>query len=397
MANILFLAHRIPYPPNKGDKIRSWNFLSHLFEKHNVHLGFFVDDAKDMVHVPYLKNLTSSLCFKNVNPVFQKLKSLTGLLTGRALTTSAYPYARLRQYASGLIESGEIDLVFLFSAATGPIVGNGCNVPIVADLVDVDSQKWISYSRDAVWPLSWLYKREGKKLGEYERQLTEKAAFATLVSDQEAELFSSLVPELGAKIQAVPNGVDLALFNPFAYEDLVQGDVVLFTGAMDYQPNIDAVTWFASEIWPAIVARRESAVFRIAGGPAVAKVEALGDLPNVEVVGYVEDMAKEISKATVCVAPLRTARGIQNKVLEGMAMAKPVVATSLANEGINAETGVELLVADGEVAFSEAVLLLLECAEDRSSIANAARAFVEKNFTWNQAFQKLDELIGKSL
>lgn len=397
MANILFLAHRIPYPPNKGDKIRSWNFLSHLLKQHNVHLGFFVDDKQDLIHIPYLETLASSVCFETVNKTGQKIKSLSGLLSGQALTTSAYPYAKLRQYASELVNAGEIDLIFLFSAATGPIVADGNKIPILTDLVDVDSQKWISYGEQAVWPLSWIYKREGKKLGQYERQLTEKSSFSMLVSDQEAELFSSLAPDVEAKVKAVPNGVDLALFDPSLNDSSDQREVVLFTGAMDYQPNSDAVIWFANEIWPAVVARHKNAVFRIAGGPKVSQVEALRSLPNVEVLGYVDDMAKEISEATICVAPLRTARGIQNKVLEGMAMAKPVVATSLANEGINAQHGLELLVADEKDAFAEAVMHLLECPQGRSSISMAARAFVEQQFTWEHAFHKLDQLIEKSL
>lgn len=397
MANILFLAHRIPYPPNKGDKIRSWHFLSHLLDKHNVHLGFFVDDSKDLEHVPFLEKRAASICFEKTTPLAQKVRSLRGLVTGKALTVSAYPYGHIQRYTSELISSENLDLVVLFSAATGPLVSDSCEVPIITDLVDVDSEKWAAYAKNAKWPLSWIYRREGAKLGEYEAELSSRSRETLLVSEQEAELFSVLNPEQASKSHAVPNGVDLQKFSPNLYADPSRNDTIIFTGAMDYQPNIEAVTWFCREIWPMIFAKNNGAIFKIAGGPMTSKLEALKGVPGVEVLGYVDDMAKEIAAAAVCVAPLRTARGIQNKVLEAMAMGKPTVATRLANEGINAVDGDSICVADTASDIAAKVNELIANSVEQKRVGKSARAFVENHFTWDHAFAKLDALVGKYL
>lgn len=395
MANILFLAHRIPYPPNKGDKIRSWHFLSHLFEKHDVHLGFFIDDKNDLSHVPFLKEQAKSICFVEVHPSVQKIQSLKALLTNNPLTIGAYPYGRLRSYAQNLIDAGEVDLVFLFSAATGPIIPASTTVPVVTDLVDVDSQKWLSYSERSLWPLSWLYRREARKLGQYEAALARRSAATLLVSEQEAQLFSSLNDALDGKIHAVSNGVDFEHFTPTASSG--SRKTVLFTGAMDYQPNVEAVGWFSQKVWPHVVKRHPGTIFRIAGGPVHPAVQALAKVAGVEVAGYVPDMASEIAAATVSVAPLQTARGIQNKVLEAMAMEKPVVATSLANEGINAEDGEAIIIADEPSHYVEQVSIFLNDAGACGKVGANARRFVEQNFTWASAFKKLDALVGAAL
>ncbi|MBV1901596.1 MAG: TIGR03087 family PEP-CTERM/XrtA system glycosyltransferase [Kordiimonadaceae bacterium] len=402
MATILFLAHRIPYPPNKGDKIRAWHFLSHLLSKHTVHLGFYVDDKKDLAHIDYLEGLTSSLCYQEVVPFMQKVRSLSGFVTGKSLTEQAYPQSKLKSYSNALLESGEIDLVFLYSAATAPLVPATCQTPVIADLVDVDSQKWASYATGARWPLSYVYNREATKLGALERDIAEASSATLLVSQQEADLFTKLNAGCAGKVKAISNGVDLTHFDATPKgtgANRTAGDdtLVLFTGAMDYQPNIEAVVWFCEHVWPRIRAKAPQANFRIAGGPTTPQVDALAATEGVEVVGYVDNMAEEIAKATVSVAPLRLARGIQNKVLEAMAMSKPVVATSLANEGINADHDTTILVHDDAAAFADAVLTVLRDKATGERLGQAARTFVEENFTWGASYQQLDGLIDELL
>ena len=196
----------------------------------------------------------------------------------------------------------------------------------------------------------------------------------------------------------MPNGVDLTKFDPARY-DIPPGTgmQVIFTGAMDYAPNVEAVCWFAANVWPSIAARNPHARFKIAGGPEQSDVRRLESITGIDVLGYVDDMAATIAGADIVVAPLLTARGIQNKVLEGMAMAKPVVATSAAHEGIAAKAGAQLLVADGANAFAEAVLTLLNDATKREAMGLAARQFIETHHSWQQSHHVLAELLGPLL
>ena len=393
MANVLFLAHRIPYPPNKGDKIRSWNFLSRLAKHHTVHAAFYVDDEQDMQYVPVVQKVVASLCFEKVTPFFQKILSLRGFLNGTSLTESAYPTKKLRKYCSDLISKGEIDYIFLFSAATAAILPKECTVTMIADLVDVDSEKWKSYSKSAAWPLSLVYAREGRKLAIYEEKIVTQADTSVLVSEDEAKVLREHIPLLGHKILAVPNGVDIHIFDPSKYPMPLGSKNLIFTGAMDYQPNIEAVEWFCQNVWAKIKLRHPDATFTIAGGPDVARIKKLETYEGVSVLGYVDDMAKVLSEANIVVAPLRTARGIQNKVLEALSMAKPVVATSLANEGINAQDDTHLIVADTPIQFANAVNKLLENEERQAGLGRAGRKYVQNHFSWSRSFKTLNNLI----
>lgn len=395
MANILFLAHRIPYPPNKGDKIRSWNFLKRLAEHHTVHAGFYVDDPRDLDYISLLEGSVASLSYEEVSPLQQKIRSLSGFLTGKSLTESAYPYSKLKKYANDLFLNKKIDLVFLFSAATAPIVLGNFSGPIIADLVDVDSEKWLAYSKASAWPISWIFRREARLLAKFEAKVAGNAEATLFVSEDETHLFCARHPELVETTVSVKNGVDLVQFNSANYPNVQSGKSLIFTGAMDYQPNIEAVEWFCRQVWPLIYKKHPDATFQIAGGSAGLRVKALEATEGVSVLGYVEDMAEALSRASIVVAPLQTARGIQNKVLEAMAMAKPVVATSLANEGINGEDGKQLLVANTAKSFASAVFSLIDSAEKRAELGTEGRTFVEKGFSWQRSFEELNRLISR--
>ncbi|WP_262691495.1 TIGR03087 family PEP-CTERM/XrtA system glycosyltransferase [Kordiimonas aestuarii] len=400
MARILFLAHRIPYPPNKGDKIRSWHFLKHLFANHDVHVGFYVDQKADLAHIDIFAKLAKSVCVESVDKRWQKIRAVSGLLDGRPLTLSAYPAGRLRAYAQKLLGAGEVDLVFLSSGATGPIVdGLTEAVATITDLVDVDSAKWAMYAPRARWPMSWIYRRESVKLAVYEQALAAQADATLLVSEKEAVFFrAQLQPDVAHRVIAVRNGVDLDYFDP-ARVRAKENDTpeVIFTGAMDYAPNIEAAIWFVRQVWPTVRASVPDAIFTIAGGPRTSAVNALAREPGVRVLGYVDDMAESIAGAQVVVAPLLTARGIQNKVLEGMAMKKAVVATSGAHEGIEAEAGQALLVADDATAFAFNVARVLENPPLRQKLGDAARDFVCAHHCWQNVCENLDQVIETAL
>jgi len=398
MARILFLAHRIPYPPNKGDKIRSWHFLEHLLEKHEVHLGFYVDQPKDLVHLPFLKSKVKSLCCRRVSRWSQLAGALLGLLTGQPMTLAAYPKSKLQAFVDDLFARNEVDLVFLFSGAVAPLVkGKPANIPVIADLVDVDSDKWAAYAEKSGFPMSWFYAREARLLFQFEAEVARISAATTFVSEAEAAVFRGKLPEgIKAAVGHINNGVDLNAFDPQRFADVVlSATTVIFTGAMDYLPNIEAVEWFASDVWPIVRRSVPEAQFVIAGAPVHARVRALADQPNNTVMGFVDDMAQTIAGAGLVVAPLLTARGVQNKVLEGMAMGKAVVATPAAKEGIEATAGEHLMVADGAGDFAEAVVALLHAPEAASTLGHAARQHMIGHYGWAKSLERLDDLVDR--
>lgn len=400
MARILFLAHRIPYPPNKGDKIRSWHFLKHLAQQHDVHLGYYVDDPRDLKHVTFLEKIVESQCSQFIGKSMQKLLSTRGLLTGAPLTVAAYPAGKLRRYVNGLVERSQIDLVFLFSGATFPLISDlPENMPVVADLVDVDSAKWAAYGAQAAFPMSWIYQREARLLAAFEASVAARCRSTVFVSADEAALFRRMVnKDTASKITDVPNGVDTYHFDPARFKAVSPlAKRLIFTGAMDYAPNIEAAEWFVDEVWPGIRRTVPDAEFVIAGGPEHPRVRALAKTGGVTVTGYVEDMAAEIAKAAVVVAPLLTARGIQNKVLEGMAMAGAVVVTPAAKEGIVAEHGKHLVVAEDAASMQHAVENLLVDPGKRRTIGDAARRQICTEYGWPKSYEKLDAHITKAL
>ncbi|NVJ98135.1 MAG: TIGR03087 family PEP-CTERM/XrtA system glycosyltransferase [Alphaproteobacteria bacterium] len=397
MARILFLAHRIPYPPNKGDKIRSWPFLEHLLQNHTVHAGFYVDTPKDRQYVSFLEERCETVGWQFAGAFRQKLGMLWGLLCGKPLTTSAYPKHQLKQYVDGLLDAGEIDLIFLFSGAVATLIDSRhSHIPVITDLVDVDSAKWAQYSKIARFPMSWIYRREARLLAKFERQVAFQSRHTILVSRDEAALFTQSVlgTPSGTNVCAITNGVDIDHFSADRFASAVYQNRVIFTGAMDYQPNIEAVEWFVANVWPLVIEKCKDARFVIAGAPVHPRVAALAGA-NVEVLGFVQDMAQEIGESAVVVAPLQTARGIQNKVLEGMAMAKPVVATPDAKEGIEAEPGRDLIVAREPLNFAGEVVHLLTHPSDATKIGRSARKQIEKCYQWSGSLTMLDQLVAE--
>lgn len=369
-------------------------------ENHDVHVGFFVDDPEDLKHVPFLEEHCSSVTWKFCSHKTQKLASLRGLLSGTSLSENAYPSGQFRKQIARVLDQHEIDLIYIYSAASWTFLSRVATLPaVVTDLVDVDSAKWQAYAKDSRFPFSLIYAREARKLERFEALVAHDSCATLLVSDDEAAFFQKRIETDDApSIAGVANGVDTSVFSPDNYsEDIELPDRIIFTGAMDYTPNVQAVKWFADKVLPTLKEKRPTVEFVIAGRPVAPTVQRLDEKPGVTVLGGVEDMAKEIAKAGIVVAPLQTARGIQNKVLEGMAMAKPVVCSSLANEGINAVNDKAIIVADTPEAVSEAILNLLEDGEKRKKIGAAARTFVAANFSWQVTQEKIDRIIAGCL
>lgn len=380
--DLLLLVHRIPYPPNKGDKIRSYNLLKHLATKYRVHLATFVDDADDWQHVPAVEALCASSHFVKLDPKKGKLRGAMGLATGKSLSLEYYRDAGMKRWIARTMRERGIARVMTFCSVMAQYAEDFPAARRVIDFCDVDSDKWRQYAEKKKWPMSWVYAHEARSLLDYERKVASAFDASLFVSAPEAELFRTLAPESGAKIGHFSNGVDTEYFSPLRTYDnpYAAGEQALvFTGAMDYWPNIDAVKWFAEHVLPKVRAAVPNARFYIVGSRPAPEVLALAN-DAIVVTGTVPDVRPYLAHCVAAVAPLRIARGIQNKVLEAMAMGRPVVASQQAFEGIEATPGRELIVADTPDEHAESVISLLRTLD--AAMGQAARASVERRYSW---------------
>lgn len=399
MANLLYLVHRLPYPPNKGDKVRSYHVLKHLAARHRVFLGTFVDDPDDEAHVARVEDLCADVHAARLAPRRARLASLVGLATGRALTLHYYRDAGLARWVADVVRRERIDAAVVFSSSMAQYAQAHPELPMLVDFVDVDSAKWRDYAPQHAWPLSWLYRREGERLLACEREVAGQARRAFFVTEKESAMFRSLAPESADRVDPLCNGVDAEQFapdgarpSPFAPGELP----IVFTGAMDYWPNVDAVTWFVQAMLPAVRERWPAARFHIVGRSPTPAVRALA-ASDVAVTGTVPDVRPYLQHAAVVVAPLRLARGIQNKVLEAMAMARPVVASAECATAIDARAGDELIPATTAADFIAEVDRLLRAPDEGHCIGQAARARVLATYSWPAHLSALDRHLASAL
>jgi len=394
---ILFLAHRIPFPPNKGDKIRSYHLLRFLAERYRVHLGTFVDRTEDREHVRALDPLTAGRLVVALNPARARLRGLAGLLHGQPLTVPYYRSAALARWIDESIRAYAIRKAVVFSSAMAQYVVGSRALQVVADFCDLDSAKWTQYADSKRWPASAVFRREGARLLEFERSVAAQVAATTFATAPERELLARVAPELASRLHVVENGVDVDYFapdparpSPFAAGELP----IVFTGAMDYWPNVDAVTWFAREVLPALAERCRGARFYIVGMSPAAAVRSLAADPRVAVTGAVADVRPYLQHARVVVVPLRIARGVQNKVLEAMAMARPVVTTPACAAPLTPDARRALVIADDASGFVRELQSLLAGAG--ADLGAHARAAVRADYCWAANLSRFGQLLDGS-
>lgn len=393
MANILYLVHRLPYPPNKGDKVRSYHLLRHLLQSHRVFLGTFIDDPEDEQHLPALRAMCPDLHVETLTPLVAKMRSLSALAHGEPLTLAYYRRASLHAWVQSVATQHALQASVVFSSAMAPYAQVlAPHVPMLVDFVDVDSVKWSQYAHNRAWPLSWLYRREGRTLLAYEREVAAQAHQSFFVTANEADLFLRLAPECVPAVQVMCNGVDADFFAPHASRsNPYPADVqpVVFTGAMDYWPNIDGVSWFASEVLPRLVARWPRVHFYVVGRNPPGQLRALAS-DVVTVTGTVPDVRPYLQHAAAVVAPLRVARGIQNKILEAMAIGQAVVTVSGCADAIGAGAAQGVLRADTAEAFEFALESLLDAPGQGMAMGAAARQYVLEHFSWSAHMENID-------
>ena len=396
MANLLFLAHRLPYPPDKGDKVRSYNLLRYLLARHRVYLGTFIDDPADRVHLPVLQALCAEVCAPILSPSLARVGSLRGLVTGEALTLPYYRHRQLSDWVAAVSRRERIDATVVFSSAMAQYAPAGGAGPVLVDLVDVDSAKWTAYADAHRGPMAWIYRREGRTLQRFEADVAARSTCTFLATDKEAALFRSRAPHLGDRVVAMFNGVDTDFFapdpcllNPYADNE----PPLVFTGAMDYWPNVDAVIYFVSKVLPLLRRKRPDLRLHIVGRNPNAAVQALAN-ESVSVSGTVPDVRPYLQHAAVVVAPLRLARGIQNKILEAMAMGRPVVAARECVAALDHRPDDGLYGVDEPDEYALAIEGLLADPLAASAAGADARMCVVRHYRWDARLSVMDQWLA---
>ncbi len=396
MDDLLFLVHRIPYPPNKGDKIRSFHLLKYLSQHYRIHLATFVDQMQDQQYCDVVRQYCTTAWFDLLSPRRAKLKSLTGLFTGEALTLPYYRQKQLSQWIYQQCAQYQIKRVLVYSSAMAQYVlaKEFSTMRRVIDFVDVDSEKWRQYSVVKSFPMNWIYQHEAQRLGEFERMVAQLFDASVFVSEAEVQLFQKQFQQKAPSIYAITNGVDADYFKPDVHYLSPFSSThpkLVFTGAMDYWANVEGAEWFAHHVLPLVQQKIPTCEFYIVGMNPTSTVKNLEQLPGVTVTGTVLDVRPYLYHANAVVVPLRIARGIQNKVLEAMAMARPVLATPQALEGIPAVIGEDVYVAAEALEFAEQTIQILN--SDHAAVGMAARRFVETHFSWAASLPTMMQLL----
>lgn len=400
MGEILFLCHRVPFPPDRGDKIRSHHLLEALAKLAPVHVGTFAETAQDRAQVSALAEGAASHLLIDRDMSLPKA-GLRAVVSGRPVSLPAFADARLSRWVAQTLATRDIDTIVIFSGQMGQYIPDTFAGRVVVDLCDVDSAKFESYAREAAFPRSWLMAREARLLAQEEARIAHRADCTLLITEHERALLHSRLPAWGEQcdLRALGNGIDAGFFDPAKSEPHPElaaepGPHFVFAGQMDYPPNIAAAKRFARAILPSL---RETAAaqFHIVGRAPTAEVTRLGALPGVRVWGEVPDVRPFLASASAVVAPLTIARGVQNKVLEAMAMARPVLLSAEAATGIDAADGEHFAICRDDAAFVAAAHAIAAEPDRAQAMGQAARDFVVGNMGWEAIAAQLAAIVGR--
>jgi sugar transferase (PEP-CTERM/EpsH1 system associated) len=387
---IFFICERVPFPPARGDKITTSNEIRHLSTNHQVHVFCLADGKQDLDNIPGLRRYAQSVTAVPVNGWKSKLRALEALFVGGSLSVAAFNEAKLHNIIRQKFAELQPDLIMVYSCNVGQYAEHFPQVPRIMQFAELDSARWGQFARRSRPPLRWVYAIEEQRFFAYEQHIARTFSHALVCTAAEQCDFERLVP--GAPVSPIGNGVD---FDYFPSKGIAkQSGSIIFTGVMDYFPNVDAVVWFCDEVLPIVQRQIPEACLTICGSRPVAAVRRLAKRRGVTVTGRVPDTRPYMDRAEVFVAPLRMARGIQNKLLEAMAMGLPCVASTAVTRGTAVPDGEGILAADDRDEFAERVVRLLRDGAFRAEIAGKARATAELNYQWETQLACLDRVLA---
>jgi sugar transferase (PEP-CTERM/EpsH1 system associated) len=384
--NVLFLSHRVPYAPNRGDRVRAFHVLRELTRWADVDVAALAHDDDEALRAPDFAGVARRVVIARVPKFSNVARAALALPTSTPTTHSLLACPELARGVEALTAERRPDVVLCFCTGIAPLVFGRAlaGIPVVLDMVDVDSEKWAALASSASPPRSWIYAREARVLRAFERDAVRRAPATLGVNDRERSALQSIVPD--ARILAIPNGVDVETLRPTGPPSA--DPVVVFCGVMNYAPNVEGVLWLAREVWPQVLARHPAARLKIVGASPSGEVRALADAHrHIEVTGSVPDVRPHLWGAAVSVAPLQTSRGVQNKVLEAVAAGLPAIVTTVVMDGLPAGIRSACTVVDSQEAFAGAIGAWLDRGADERRLA-AAVADTE-SLTWPRQLASL--------
>jgi polysaccharide biosynthesis protein PslH len=387
---IFYICRRIPFPPDRGDKIAAFNEIRHLAAQHEMHVFCLGDGVQDLANISGLQAHATSLTTAPVDEFTIKLRALAALVTGQPLSVAALNETKLHDAIHKKFAELRPDLIIVYSCNMAQFAEHFLDVPRIMHFGDIDSLKWRQYADRSSTPLNWIYAIEAQRLLGYERHIAKNFSHALVHTEIERHDFERLIP--GIPVTVVSNGVDLDYFRPAG--GAKKPASMVFTGVMDYRPNIDAAVWFCDEILPTIQREIPAANFTICGSQPASAVRRLAKRRGVTVTGWVADARPYLDRAEIFVAPLRMGRGVQNKLLEGLAMGLPCVASTAARIGTAVADGEGMLATDEPTEFARLVVDLLQDSTRRAEMSRRARAAAEANYRWDQQLARLDQVIA---
>ena len=390
--NILYLCHRFPFPPKRGGKIRPFNMIRHLTASgHHVHVLSLARSPEEAAEGQGISPHCAAFDVAVVKAPVQMARMVSRLPTITPSSMGYFYSAELAGRVQQVLNSKKWDLIFVHCSSVAQYVQHVRGTPKILDYGDMDSQKWLEYANYKPWPLSWGYLLEGKKLQAAETRLAHQFDLCTATTRAEWQTLESY--GTGAATDWFPNGVDADYFSPT--DGSYDADTISFIGRMDYYPNQECMARFCKEVWPLLKARRAGMKLLIVGADPSPEMRALGQLPGVTVTGSVPDVRPFVRNSALMVAPLAIARGTQNKILEAMGMGVPVVTSTVAAGGVDAQANTHFLVADAPQALADAVLRIVENPAERARLAQSGRERMLSHHAWPRSMQRLDGIIER--
>ena len=399
--NILFIAQRVPYPANKGEKIRSFNQIKYLADNgHNVHVISPIEDESEITYSEQLAEFDHISCDYQLLPA-KLLRLLSGLLKNESLSVANFYSKALQKKIDETLTSITFDAVICTSSAVAKYVFQSntlSSLPqkpqLLMDFMDLDSDKWQQYADKSSFPMRLIYQREAKLIGQYERAIQQSFDACFFIADAEVNLFKKKAMDAN-NVHVLGNGMNTKEFYPAGTPPKNEAPVFLFTGVMDYKPNVDAVIWFVEEIWSGILNQYPKARFIIAGMNPNNAVQELTKITGVETTGFVDEILPYYHESDYFVAPFRLARGVQNKVLQAFACGLPVISTPMGAEGIDCEANKDILLANNQHEFLSAIGMLETDNELKAKIKQNALTLINEHYSWEGKLQVLDEILTK--
>jgi sugar transferase (PEP-CTERM/EpsH1 system associated) len=406
----LLLVHRVPFPPNRGDRIRSWQLVKWLAARGQVDLATLADEpVADATHVE-LNAVCNRVAIEPVGGISRWSNAAVSLCLGHTATEGLFASKPLRRTLAAWTRAEQYDVVVVVCSGMMPYVEIPSlqGVPVIVDLVDVDSEKWRDYANASSGVRRQLFSLECRRNRRLEQRVSRRASAMMVVSSEEARLLQAFAPQ--APVQAVGNGVDLDYYSPNAGFDrqaaddsansageFRRGNEIVFVGALDYRANVDGVLWFCEHVWPELRRRLPTVHLTLVGRRPATAITALARTPGISVAADVPDVRPYVARASAVIAPLRIARGVQNKVLEAAAMARPVVASPQALTGLELVPGEHVLCAAEPREWIASLAELIASPERQEQIGETARRFVERRYRWDAQFAPIADLLTTAI